>query len=45
VDVILPDIDAQLCHRDSQLVLLVDSFAFKALLAERLASSATQVNW
>jgi hypothetical protein len=37
VDVILPDIDAQLCRRDSQLALLADSFVFNALLAERLA--------
>jgi len=30
VDVILPDIDAQLCRRDSQLAPLADSFVFDA---------------
>jgi hypothetical protein len=39
VDVILPDIDAQLCRRDSQLAPLADSFVFDALLAERLVES------
>ena len=39
MDVILPDIDAQLCRRDSQLAPLADSFVFDALLAERLLES------
>src|SRR5689334_17049480 len=39
VDVILPDIDAQLCPHGSQLVLLADSFVFDGLLAERLLES------
>ena len=36
MDAILPDLDAQLCRRDRQLVLLVGSFVFDALLAELL---------
>jgi hypothetical protein len=39
VDVILPDIDPQLCPHGSQLVLLADSFVFDELLAERLLES------
>ena len=35
MDVILPDIDAQLCRRDSQLAPLADSFVFDALPGER----------
>jgi len=45
VDVILPDIDAQLCRHGSQLVLLADSFVFDALLAERLLESAEKISF